>query len=210
MSPAVLAETAATDAAGIAEASSTPAVVVVDDDRRCVESNSAACELLGRSRGRILGLRFDDLVIPAMRDRLEHFWRAFASEGGHAGPFATATGVEVELAVTRNVIAGRHLLMLSPVNSRARRRRFAPLAEAPSPADGRHSRGGGRRPSPRECEVLRLLASGATDPQIAAVLGLSPATVQTHVRNAKSKLGARTRAQAVALGIARGLITPVA
>ena len=38
------------------------------------------------------------------------------------------------------------------------------------------------------------------------MLALSPATVQTHVRNAKAKLGARTRAQAVALALQRGLI----
>ncbi|MEJ7875109.1 MAG: LuxR C-terminal-related transcriptional regulator [Solirubrobacterales bacterium] len=42
--------------------------------------------------------------------------------------------------------------------------------------------------------------------QIAELLKLSPATVQTHVRNAKSKLGARTRAQAVALALVGGLI----
>ena len=64
----------------------------------------------------------------------------------------------------------------------------------------------GREPTAREREVLDLLADGATDDQIAALLQLSPATVQTHVRNAKAKLGARTRAQAVALALHRGLI----
>jgi DNA-binding CsgD family transcriptional regulator len=61
-------------------------------------------------------------------------------------------------------------------------------------------------PSSREREVLALLAGGATDRQVAASLHLSPATVQTHVRNAKAKLGARTRAQAVALALQRHLI----
>lgn len=64
----------------------------------------------------------------------------------------------------------------------------------------------GRGPSRREREVLTLLAMGSTDVQIAQQLGLSPATVQTHVRNAKGKLGARTRAQAVALALVGGLI----
>lgn len=67
-------------------------------------------------------------------------------------------------------------------------------------------RAGARRPSRRECEVLTLLAKGSTDSQTAVELGLSPATVQTHVRNAKAKLGARTRAQAVALALVSGLI----
>ena len=65
-----------------------------------------------------------------------------------------------------------------------------------------------RRPTSREREILALLATGATDNEIADILALSPATVQTHVRNAKTKLGARTRAQAVALAIAEGMIVP--
>ena len=74
--------------------------------------------------------------------------------------------------------------------------------------DGRvvHPAAGRASPRAREREVLELLADGATDGQIAARLAVSPATVQTHVRNAKAKLGARTRAQAVALALQRGLI----
>lgn len=180
-----------------------PAVVVVDDDRRCVEANAAACEILGLPRGEVVGRVFDTLVDESMADRLEHFWRAFADQGGHAGPFAAGENLDLELEVTRNVVAGRHLLMLSPTGKARRGRRFAP------PPEARAARQlGGRTPSARECEILRLLASGATDPQIASMLGLSPATVQTHVRNAKAKLGARTRAQAVAMAIGRGLIGP--
>ena len=67
-------------------------------------------------------------------------------------------------------------------------------------------RPGARQPSRREREILALLARGSTDVQIAEALELSPATVQTHVRNAKAKLGARTRAQAVALALVGGLI----
>ena len=52
-----------------------------------------------------------------------------------------------------------------------------------------------------------MLADGDTDVQVADKLDLSPATVQTHVRNAKAKLGARTRAQAVALALRRGMIS---
>ena len=189
-----------------------PAVVVVDDGRVCVEANAAACEVLGRSRSEIVGRRFDLLVAPESRDAIAHFWRAFADHGGHAGPFAARDGLHVELEVTRNVIAGRHLLMLSPAGVPERRRRFAPPGPMPSEVDHQERQvphaTSGRTPSARECEILRLLALGATDPQIAAKLGLSPATVQTHVRNAKAKLGARTRAQAVAMAIGLELISP--
>ncbi|HEX4009252.1 MAG TPA: response regulator transcription factor [Solirubrobacteraceae bacterium] len=51
----------------------------------------------------------------------------------------------------------------------------------------------------REWEVLRLLADGYAGPDIAAHLHLSLETVRTHIRNATTKLGARTRVQAAAL-----------
>jgi DNA-binding NarL/FixJ family response regulator len=57
--------------------------------------------------------------------------------------------------------------------------------------------------SARELEVLELLADGLNGQMIAERLFLSPETVRTHVRNATSKLGARTRVQAVAL-VVRG------
>lgn len=53
--------------------------------------------------------------------------------------------------------------------------------------------------SPREREILSLLADGMTGETIALTLFLSPETVRTHVRNATTKLGAKTRVQAVAL-----------
>jgi DNA-binding NarL/FixJ family response regulator len=55
------------------------------------------------------------------------------------------------------------------------------------------------RLSPREREVLDLLADGLTGEEIAARLYLSAETVRTHVRNAMRKLGAKTRVHAVAL-----------
>lgn len=61
------------------------------------------------------------------------------------------------------------------------------------------------RLSPREREILDLLADGMTGQAIASSLFLSPETVRTHVRNATTKLGAKTRVQAVALVVeARG------
>ncbi len=53
--------------------------------------------------------------------------------------------------------------------------------------------------TPREREVLGLLADGYQGPQIAEQLFLSLETVRTHVRNGVGKLGARTRVQAAAM-----------
>ena len=180
------------------------AVLVVNDRRRCAEANEAACELIGLSRDEIVGRRLDALLVPEMRVRLSHVWSAFAEAGGHAGPFVLATGIEVQISLTPNLMPDRHLLVLSPIAAGP----AADVQEGESSARSSSAASrGARSPSARELEVLTLLAGGATDPQIAKQLDLSPATVQTHVRNAKAKLGARTRAQAVALVLERGLIS---
>ena len=62
--------------------------------------------------------------------------------------------------------------------------------------------------SPREREVLALVARGLNAEEIGAQLDLAPATVRTHVRNAKRRLGARTRAQAVTVALRGGEIEP--
>ncbi|HEX2234543.1 MAG TPA: response regulator transcription factor [Thermoleophilaceae bacterium] len=72
------------------------------------------------------------------------------------------------------------------------------------------SRGNGQRRfllSPREREILGLLAKGLSGEDAAQELHLSPETVRTHVRNAMSKLGASTRVHAVALALQRGEIS---
>jgi len=64
-----------------------------------------------------------------------------------------------------------------------------------------------RKPlSPREREVLRLLADGAAYAEIGSTLYLSPDTVRAHAQRAMTKLGARTRTQAVALALRDALI----
>jgi PAS domain S-box-containing protein len=60
--------------------------------------------------------------------------------------------------------------------------------------------------SPRELDVLRLAADGNSGPEIAAQLGLSPATVKTHFENIYDKLGVSDRAAAVAHAMRIGLI----
>jgi DNA-binding NarL/FixJ family response regulator len=61
--------------------------------------------------------------------------------------------------------------------------------------------------SPRESEILGLLSQGLSGEEAAVQLYLSPETVRTHVRNAMTKLGAATRAHAVALALQRGEIS---
>lgn len=60
--------------------------------------------------------------------------------------------------------------------------------------------------TPREVEVLRLVAGGNANKEIAAQLSLTEETVKSHVRNILAKLGANDRTHAVAIGLKRGII----
>ena len=59
----------------------------------------------------------------------------------------------------------------------------------------------------REREVLHLAAQGETTPAIAARLGVSPRTIETHRTNLMRKLGLRTQADLVRYALQRGLIS---
>ena len=174
------------------------ALLVVDDDCSIVESNLSACRLLGLARDDVQGRALSELFAPSGAERLEGVWRAFHEAGGHAGPFeleSRGAQESVDISVTAAVLPGLHLVLLSP--SQGATEPEIPDSAEPAPA---------RVPTTRERQILGMLASGDTDTQIAGKLQLSPATVQTHVRNAKAKLGARTRAQAVAMALRGGLI----
>jgi DNA-binding CsgD family transcriptional regulator len=62
--------------------------------------------------------------------------------------------------------------------------------------------------SPRETEVLGLLARGLSDREIAEALVLSPKTVEKHVAAVRRKAGARTRTAAVTTALAHGWLPP--
>ena len=61
--------------------------------------------------------------------------------------------------------------------------------------------------TPREREVIKMLAGGFNGTEIAERLSLSPETVRIHIRHARGKLGARTPAQAAVLAVQRGEVT---
>jgi DNA-binding NarL/FixJ family response regulator len=70
----------------------------------------------------------------------------------------------------------------------------------------RHGRDERKALSGREREVLRMLSEGSSYAEIGGTLFLSPDTVRAHAQRAMTKLGARTRTQAVALALRAALI----
>jgi len=89
--------------------------------------------------------------------------------------------------VIREVFAGRRPL-LAPVAQRLADRMLQPAL------------------TPRELEVLRLIAKGKRNKEIAAQLGISEETTQGHVKNILLKLGLHDRTEAVAVAVRRGIV----
>jgi two-component system, NarL family, nitrate/nitrite response regulator NarL len=81
---------------------------------------------------------------------------------------------------------------------------------APAPRRRDRSRPAGSVLSAREREVLAALAAGQSTEDIAGTLHISPVTVRNHVQRILSKLGTRSRLEAVAAGISAGIIAPPA
>ena len=75
-----------------------------------------------------------------------------------------------------------------------------PPSEAPFPEEGSESL------TPRELQVLTLVAEGHSNKAIAARLGIRESTVKDHVNSLLDKLGAQSRTEAVTLALRRGLI----
>jgi DNA-binding NarL/FixJ family response regulator len=105
--------------------------------------------------------------------------------------------------------AKRLLLRLSQEKQEWQEERASSVPEAPTITQGRGTppAAANRELSPREAEVLRLIAHGRTNEQIARELHLSSSTVKNHVGRILSKLGASDRTQAAIMAVEMGLIS---
>ena len=81
-----------------------------------------------------------------------------------------------------------------------------PDALSGAAAAGAAPRGGAAALTPREIEILEMMAEGMSNRTIAGRLGISSQTVKFHVASILAKLGAASRTEAVTFGVRRGLI----
>jgi PAS domain S-box-containing protein len=168
------------------------AMVLVDGERRIVEANAGFVSLLGRARGELLGRHLFEFVAdgPLATPRE---WREALAEGRFSGEAALLDAggreVHVQWGATTEVATGRRLVLYVVLSTSRWGARFR--------RSSKHEAGRGSL-SAREREIVRLVAFGDTSPEIAAQLGIAHDTVRTHVRNAMTKLGARSRAHLVA------------
>jgi DNA-binding NarL/FixJ family response regulator len=123
-----------------------------------------------------------------------------ALRAGASGFLLKDAGADELLHAVRVVAAGEALLSPSIT-----RRLIADYARRP-PASERPT--ALAELTPRELEVLRLLARGLSNAEIAGELVLGDATVKTHVARVFQKLDLHDRAQAVVLAYETGLVTP--
>ena len=167
-------------------------MVIADDGRRFVAANPAACLLLRLPEKEVLKRTIEDLTPRENRSQVGPLWEAFVRDGTQRGTFELlmpdGPKVRVEYSATANIEPGRHLsIFLFPPGDREHRPRDRSPAQALL--------------TEREREVLGMVAMGMGSSWIAAALGLSRSTVETHVRHCLDKLGARNRAHAIALGL---------
>jgi len=102
--------------------SSIDAILIVDDSRRYLDANPAACELLGVPHAEIAKYRIDDFAAPALRPHIEETWSAFLRDGKQSGDYelirSDGTIRSVEFNATANFVPGCHLSSLRDVTRR--------------------------------------------------------------------------------------------
>ncbi len=154
----------------------------IGDSVRVLSATAAVRDVLGATIHASLREAHDALLATA-RDVLGERSFAVAWESGQGMPLIEAITEADRLAATDAILEGR----TSP----------APLAPRTSDAMSGLT--------PRELEVLRLIAAGKTDVQIAETLFVSRRTAEWHARNVIGKLAAANRTEAAALAAHLGL-----
>jgi PAS domain S-box-containing protein len=171
-------------------------VVLLDEQRRVVDVNDAGLSLFGRDRADVIGSSMVDNIRPDEREAAAGEWEEFLRTGEYTGKRALlradGSEVEVEFAARLERIGARRMATYVVMVDEEPPPTRTPLAAGELPLTN------------REREVVTLIALGRESAEIARELHISPDTVRTHVRNAMSKLGARTRAQLVALVLCGG------
>jgi PAS domain S-box-containing protein len=173
-------------------------MVLLDADRRHVDSNGAYLKLLGYNRDRILGTAVWEFVAGGPLVSSQEWARLMATRNftGEVGLVARdGTVIAVQWGATAEVVTGSQRVLLVVLSTSRWGKRFRRDILPDQPPGSL---------SPRELEIVRLVAMGDSGPEIADELHISHDTVRTHVRNAMAKLGARSRAHLVARALGDG------
>jgi PAS domain S-box-containing protein len=174
------------------------AMMLTDDRRVIVDANPAAVRLLGRPRAEIVGQPMWAFVAGGPLMSKEQ-WASALGEGRFSGEVEIVAPdggrIGVQWAASTETVTGQRLVLVVAMSTSRWGPRFRRDA---------NGEGGAGALTARQREIVGLVALGASGPEIADELHISHDTVRTHIRNASSKLGARSRAHLVAKALARG------
>ncbi|WP_298323297.1 response regulator transcription factor [Haloactinopolyspora sp.] len=145
------------------------------------------------------GLRHPRVVMLTTFDLDDYVYEALRA--GASG-FLLKDAPAADLVQAVRVVAGGDALLAPSVT----RTLIADFARRPDTNRPRPSQL--RELTPRETEVLKLIAAGSSNSEIADALVLAEQTVKTHVGRIFTKLGLRDRAQAVVIAYETGLVQP--
>lgn len=177
-------------------------MVLSDEQRVIIEVNAAFAQMIGRSPGVLARRPLADLIVDGPVLTLADWRAAMAREEitGEAELLcADGSAVAVQYAAYPEIVTGRRLVLFVALQVSRWGRHFRREVEGdPTP----------RGLSQRELQVIRMISLGATGPEIAGELHLSHNTVRTHVANAMTRLGARSRAHLVAKVLGDGIALP--
>ena len=146
------------------------------------------------------------VVMVTMQEDPDYLFEAVIA--GAAGYVLKGATPEQLTDAVRQVLDGEFLfnqkLTIDLLKSMAGRERFPASPPRAAPSEESVS----EPLTDRETEILRLLAQGQTNPQIARELVVSPGTVKNHVRHIIAKLGVSDRTQAAVRAMELGLLAP--
>ena len=146
------------------------------------------------------------VVMVTMQEDPDYLFEAVIA--GAAGYVLKGATPEQLTDAVRQVLDGEFLfnqkLTIDLLRSMAGREKFSASPSGVAPSEESVS----EPLTDRETEILRLLAQGQTNPQIARELVVSPGTVKNHVRHIIAKLGVSDRTQAAVRAMELGLLTP--
>ncbi len=168
-----------------------PDVVLMDVRMPGVDGIEATRQLAGPDGPRVLILTTFDLD--------SYVYDALAA--GASGFLLKDVTAERLFEAVRVIAAGEALL--APTVTRRLIGEFASRHRTPDPAPARLA-----TLTPRETQVLRLVAEGLSNAEVAGRLVVTEETVKTHVSRVLNKLGLRDRTQAVVTAYETGLVVP--
>jgi len=175
-------------------------MVLADARRLQVDVNSAYAQLLGRRPSELIGRPLYEFVEGGPLLSPEE-WRDLMLKDEVAGDVGmklpSGEVVLVHWAGHPELVTGRQLVLFVALTTFRSGRHFRRQVEQPENDSVL---------SDRELEIARLVALGESGPEIADKLHITHNTVRTHVRNAMTKTGARSRAHLVAKAMGQGLV----